>query len=296
MNILVLGGSYFLGKHFVKLAMKEHSITVFNRGQKPLKLPQVLEICGDRHNKEALALLKDRHFDAVVDFCAYTQGDIEYVLETLGNTINQYIYISTSDVYERGLGRLLDEAAHFERREFGGEAGSYISGKVALEEELVRCVADYGIAYTSIRPVFIYGADNYAPRENIYFQWIERAGQILQPEDATGEFQMVYVEDVARAALQAVGNQDAYNQAYNLAPLSMETYDSFAEALAEGLDVEFEKIPVTVSQVIEKGIPLPFPLTKEESNWYDGRKALSLIGRYTGLAEGLGITASSLRI
>ena len=36
MNILVLGGSYFLGKHFVNMAADEHTITVFNRGNRPV--------------------------------------------------------------------------------------------------------------------------------------------------------------------------------------------------------------------------------------------------------------------
>ena len=94
------------------------------------------------------------------------------------------------------------------------------------------------MAYTSIRPAFIYGEDNYAPREGIYFYWIQQAGQILHPVDADGEFQMVYVEDVAKAVLAMAGNSEAYGQAYNLAPLPMETYETFAAALAESVDVK----------------------------------------------------------
>lgn len=287
MNILVLGGSYFVGKHFIKMAVKEHNITVFNRGNKLLGLPQVSEIHGDRHDNEAIGFFKGRHFDAIVDFCAYNEGDIAAFFQIPEFDFSQYIYVSTCDVYERGLNKLLDEAAPFERRRFGGVAGDYISGKVALEEELVEYAKRYDVNYTSIRPAFIYGPDNYAPRESIYFHWIENAGQILQPSDATGEFQMVYVDDVALAVLKAVGNHQALNQAYNLAPLPMETYDSFLAALEESVDTEFEKVPVTVCQIEEKNIPLPFPLTKEESNWYDGRKALDLIDNYTGLSDGL---------
>ena len=292
MNILVLGGSYFLGKQFVKMAMGEHNVTVFNRGRSPLLLPQVKELVGDRHNIDDLKQLGDRTYDAVVDCCAYDKDDIVAIFRHLRAGCKQYLFISTCDVYGHGLGVMLDEKAPFERRSFDGEAGQYITGKVALEEELVACAAKNGVFYTSLRPAFIYGPDNYAPRETMYFHWIEKAGQILHPTDATGEFQMVYVEDVARAILGALGNEAAYDQAFNLAPFPMTTYESFADALADSVEVPFERVPVTVQMVTEKQIPLPFPLTMEESNRYDGRKALQLIGSYTKLEDGLRKTAA----
>lgn len=294
MNILVIGGSYFLGKCFVNMAAGEHGITVFNRGSRPLDIPGVKEIYGERHDVNALSKLKGQCYDAVVDFCAYQEGDIASVFEVLEGNIKQYVYVSTCDVYERGLNRVLDETAPFERRKFGGEAGEYISGKVALEEELLACAQKYHVMYTSVRPAFIYGPGNYAPREGIYFHWVQNAGQILHPTDATGEFQMVYVEDVALAVLRAIGNPAAYGQAFNLAPLNMETYDTFSDALEQSIDLQYEKVPVTVAFVQEKNIPLPFPLTKEESNWYDGHKALSLIGQYTALKDGLKKTVMEL--
>ena len=67
----------------------------------------------------------------------------------------------------------------------------------------------------------------------------------------------------------------------------MVTYESFADALEEAVSTPFVKVPVTVQMVLQQQIPLPFPLTREESNWYDGTKALQLIKGYTPLAEGL---------
>ena len=287
MNILVLGGSYFLGKHFIDMAKKEHKITVFNRGSRPLMIPDIVEISGERHDGNTLLQIPQQHFDAVVDFCAYNKNDIEFIFQNLKATFDQYIFISTCDVYKRGLGTVLDENAPFEENDFGGEVGYYILGKVALEKELISCATYAGVKYTSIRPAFIYGPDNYAPREGMYFHWIESAGQIIHPTDATGEFQMVYVDDVAEAIFASIGNQAAYNQAFNLTPTPMVTYESFADALEEAVSTPFVKVPVTVQMVLQQQIPLPFPLTREESNWYDGTKGLQLIKGYTPLAEGL---------
>lgn len=289
MKILVMGGSYFLGKAFVEAAADWYEVTVYNRGNNPLNMDNVTQIKGDRHNANELSQLNQCEYEIIVDFCAYEEGDIKAILSSLKTIPKQYILISTVDVYERGLGHLLAEDAPFETRNFGSEAGGYILGKVALEKELQKCASDV-MAYTVFRPAFLYGPDNYAPRESIYFNWIEQAGQILHPADATGEFQLVYVQDVVRAILSAIGNTAAYNQAYNLTGSRMETYDSFAEALENIYGKTFEKVEITVSTVYEKGIPLPFPLTEAESNWYDGTKALTLIGEYTSLGDGLVMT------
>lgn len=287
MHILVMGGSYFLGKSFVSMAREKHHITVFNRGNRSLPFEDVVQIQGDRHKAEDLGKLAELSFDAVVDFCAYQKGDIAFLLEYLKYKPKQYIFISTCDVYAHGTGQMQNEEASLEQIQYGGDTGEYITGKVALEQELLECREKYGFAYTSLRPAMIYGPDNYAPREGMYFHWIENAGQVLHPTDATGEFQMVYVEDVALAILKAVGNEGAYNQIFNLAAEPIVTYESFAKALEVAEDKEFTRIPVTIDFVIEKNIPLPFPLTKEESNLYEGRKALRLIGQYTSLEDGL---------
>jgi len=308
MNILVIGGSYFLGKHFVMQACKKHNITVFNRGNSPLNIAGVTEVAGDRHSVEDLSKLVGRLtkttgdvrnnsgeplFDVIVDFCAYAPGDIATVLGVLcgeddsKTTSMQYIFISTVDVYEHGLGRELDENAPFESRILGGQEGDYILGKIALEQELRSCSGKYKIKYTSVRPAILYGPDNYAPREAIYFHLIENAGQILHPADSDGEFQFVYVDDAAATIEKMCGNEDAYNQAFNLTGPEVVTYNSFADALEQAIEVPITRVEIPVSTVLEKNIPLPFPLTKGESNWYNGDKVLPLIEPYVSLEEGM---------
>lgn len=287
MNILVLGGSYFLGRYFVNLAYEKHNLFVFNRGTCPLNMTGVTEIKGDRHNGEDLKKLSEYSFDAVVDFCGYSEGDISNVLKALQTTPKQYVFISTVDAYTRGLGSVLAEDAPLESRYFGGPEGDYISGKVALENEIRNEAEKYGFKYTVFRPAFIYGPGNYAPREGIYFNWIAKAGQILHPKDATGVFQFVYVMDVARAVFASLGNEDAYDEAFNLTGKRVENYESFAETLSKVSPVPFERVDIDLETVFGKGIPLPFPLTGEESNLYKGDKALRLIGEYTDFEEGM---------
>lgn len=291
MKILVIGGSYFLGKTFTMMACGEHELYLLNRGSCPFCDDDIIEYVMDRHDAEKIAWIPEEHFDVIVDFCAYEKGDIELIFKYLKADFDQYVFVSTCDVYRRGTGKRIDENGALEERNFGGQAGNYITGKVQLEEELRKCAKERNVAFTSIRPAFIYGPENYAPREAVYFKWILTAGQIIHPYDATGEFQMVFVYDAAKAILLACGNEKAYNRAFNLCNKESMTYESFADLMEEVLELQFERVELSVSEVLEKQIPLPFPLTHEESEWYDGSSIEELGLRYTDISRGMSITA-----
>lgn len=268
MKILVIGGSYFLGKHFVNLASKNNDVIVFNRGNRPHNNVDVREIKGDRHVKEDIDKLRTVEVDVVVDFCAYNKGDISDIIAVLGPSLKQYVFISTVDVYKKGLGQTIDENSPLETRNYGGEIGQYISGKVSLERELELTCCKNKIAYTSIRPVFIYGPDNYAPREGIFLNWIDKAGQVLIPEDESGFFQMIYVDDLADIIYKICANELSFNKAINVCGEGVYNYREFLDTLSMGCKLEFERILVPVEYILNHGIELPFPLTKEESEKY----------------------------
>lgn len=295
MKILIIGGSYFLGKTFTMMACAMHEVYVINRGSRPFCSDEITEYVMDRHDVEKLSEIREEYFDVIVDFCAYEKGDIELIFQYLKAHFKQYIFISTCDVYRRGSMKRLDESAAFEERDFGGQAGAYILGKVQLEEELRRCAEERKIAYTSIRPAFIYGPENYAPREEVYFKWILTAGQIIHPYDADGEFQMVFVYDAAKAVLLACGNEKAYNRAFNLCNDESMTYEDFADLMEEVLELPFERVELSVKEVQERQLPLPFPLMRQESEWYDGTAVKELGLQYTGIAKGMKITADYYR-
>lgn len=290
MKILIIGGSYFLGKTFTMLASEEHELYLLNRGNQPWDDEYIVEYVMDRHDADAIETIAEDYFDVIVDFCAYKKGDIEFILEHLKAKVTQYIFVSTVDVYERGLDGICDENAPLESRMYGGAAGEYIAGKVALEQEIVDACIKRGIAYTTIRPAFIYGPDNYAPRENIYFKWILTASQIIHPVNATGNFQTVFVLDVARAIMLACNNSIAYNKAYNICNEECMNYESYADLLEIATELPFEKVEMSVEDIMERQIPLPFPLTQAESLVCSSARSLELGMTYTPIERGMAIT------
>jgi nucleoside-diphosphate-sugar epimerase len=305
MDILVLGGTYFLGKAFLEMLSNkctktgaDYRVSLINRGSRALALTDaerralyVKEYHMDRHDKEKFEKLPQKSFDVVVDFCGYEKRDIELLFEA-GLAVKQYIFVSTVDVYSREDECVLrNEDYPYETRHFAGPVGDYISGKVALEQELKALATEQSFKYTIIRPAVIYGPGNYAERENMYFKWMVNAGQILSPVDATGYFQMVYVKDVAEIISRTMLNEVAFDKAYNVCTNERITYSDFAEILKKAgktvLNRDIQDVEITTDMVLERQLPLPFPLFKEESFFYDGSRSNELGVKYTDFYEGI---------
>lgn len=272
MNILVIGGSYFLGKEFVRRALRAgHDVTVVNRGSRPIDLDESLlsgedgaASCG-----RLTCLVADRHdagfwkglsgdYDAIADFCGYAAGDIRLVFDNAAKLPCRYVFVSTVDVYRRQTGTVKDENTEYEDRLTPemGEAASYICGKLALERELKDCCERTDTDYVILRPAIIYGADNYAPRESLFIRYMTEAGILPMVTGASGQFQMVYVEDAAEAVLRCCtlkmsgddfGNGGDKGECFNICGSEITTYDTFFDALKTAYpDVQYKEIHMNV--------------------------------------------------
>ena len=76
MDLLVLGGTRFLGRHLVEAALERgHRVTAFNRGKSnPGLFPGVEELVGDRGGD--LSALEGRSWDAVIDTSGYLPREV----------------------------------------------------------------------------------------------------------------------------------------------------------------------------------------------------------------------------
>ena len=296
MKLLVIGGSYFYGRVFVMLAAAEkHDITVVNRGTYSMEEFGVRQVRGDRRQGRTFAQCTG-DYDVVIDFCAYNPGDAAFVLEHLPGQIKQYLLISTVDVYRRGTGAVKDEDFPLETRSFPGEAGAYILGKAALEEELCRECRRREIPFTILRPAILYGPYNYAPREYLFIRMAVQNRVLPGYTDAEGRFQLVYVKDAARAALLCLLEEKAYGQAFNLCQEEILDYDLFFQGIRQAADLELGRAVMTLAEAQAAEFPIPFPAAAEETELVDNRKSREVLGvEYTAFSEGIGKTWRAFR-
>ena len=290
-RVLIIGGSMFTGRVFTILASRtdEFELHVVNRGRFPLnKLANVTEYKCDRNSRRMFErIVPQLEYDAIVDFCAYNQGEVAPVVEAFASRIKQYILFSTASVYDPTQRKLKEENdAFISPNVLDAQTGDYVAGKIALEHELTQTAAKLGMAYTILRPTFIYGPFNYAPREPWYIELIARRHVVPVPVDATANFNLVYVKDIARALMTMIGDERAYNEAFNLAGPEILNYTRLMSDFERYNGGSFETREVTVAQAYEESIPFPFPLT--ENDITSGAKFAQMFDfKYTPLPEGM---------
>src|SRR5438445_8352316 len=100
MDVLVLGGSVFLGRAVVAEAQDAGAqVTVFNRGRSGPAADGVEQLTGDRTDPADLEQLAGRHFDVVVDTSGYVPADVARVAKLLAPTCDYYAFVSTVNVF-----------------------------------------------------------------------------------------------------------------------------------------------------------------------------------------------------
>ena len=289
-RVLVVGGSYFAGRVFTMIASRSCDLTLLNRGRYSMShYLNVTEVRADRHDAAALSALPAADYDAVVDFCAYAPGEIETLVSSLRMTFQTYICVSTADVYDRAAPQPWTEQTPIGTDFGSGPEAAYLAGKAAGERECAAVCAARGAGCVLLRPAFLYGPYNYAPREPWYIRTAVSGQPIPQPTDADGRFQFVYVKDLAEAVLACL-RPDAPKdlRAYNLAAPEAQDYGSFLETLRAVADRPIPTTDVTVEQVLKENLPLPFPLRARESELFDGSLAERELGlRYTPFRDGM---------
>ena len=289
-EVLVIGGSAFTGRVFSILASRNgaYNLHVLNRGNFPLNLERVTQYKCDRHDVQAMAgMLPGVAFDALVDFCAYSPGDIAPVIEALRGKVKQYIFFSTASIYADGAG-FLDECAPLSETPSvaGDTVGEYVQLKAELEEELAESCRKANIKYTILRPTFIYGPLNYAPRESYFIEMIAKKRAVPVPVDASSRFNFIYVFDIAEALMACIGDERASDGIFNLAGGEAITYQRLISEFERCYGGPFATRDVTVGQADAERIPLPFPLTGD--TLVDGGKFARVFDfRYTPFSEGM---------
>jgi nucleoside-diphosphate-sugar epimerase len=235
MRVLVMGGTRFIGVNLVKLLVQQgHEVVLFNRGNNPPPVPGLQQIQGDRTDPAQLKeKLAGESFNAVFDNNGRELSDTQPLAEIFRGRIQHFVYVSSAGVYLK-----TDQPPHIEGDPV--DPKSRHKGKYETESYL----AGHGIPYTSIRPVYIYGPQNYNDLEAWFFDRIVRDRPIPIPGHGQHITQLGHVYDLAVAMTKVLGNSRAVGKIYNVAGERFVTFDGLAKAcaIAAGKDPESLKI------------------------------------------------------
>ena len=207
MNILIIGGTRFLGRHLVDAALaRGHNLTLFNRGKSnPGLFPDLETIQGDRENDIDKLTSVGRTWDAVIDTCGYVPRIVRLSATGLESSVGRYIFISSISVFA-SFGKIgMDESDPVGKLE--DESVEEITGETygplkALCEKTVQDI--YGDRALIIRPGLIVGPNDPTDRFTYWPVRVARGGEVLAPEKPEVPVQIIDVRDLAEFTIQLI--------------------------------------------------------------------------------------------
>jgi len=251
MRILIMGGTRFIGVYLTRILLERHQVTLFNRGNKPVPAA-VEQILGDRTNPADLKeKLTGKDFDAIFDNNGRELSDTQPLAEIFRGQIQHFVYMSSAGVYLKS-----DQMPHFENDHV--DPKSRHKGKHDTETYL----AAQKLPFTSIRPTYIYGPQNYNDLEAWFFDRIVRDRPVPIPSHGQHFTQFGHVQDLAQAMANVLGNASAIGQIYNVSGDRFVTFDGLARtcAAAVGKDPNALKIVHYDAKQFDFGKRKAFPM------------------------------------
>src|SRR5215211_7291297 len=103
MRVLFIGGTGFISAAVSRLAVAEgFDLHLLNRGLRGAPPAGARGLTADINKPEEVsAALRGLHFDAVVNWVAYTPEDIERDLSLFRGRVGQYVFISSAAAYQK---------------------------------------------------------------------------------------------------------------------------------------------------------------------------------------------------
>ncbi len=297
LNVLILGGTLFLGRHLVEAAQaRGDEVTLFNRGRTNGELfPDVERLHGDRGTGD-LDALRNRSWDAVVDTSARVPRWVRDSAGLLADQIEHYTFVSSGSVYSdtSAAGTTEDSPVHVLEDETVEEITSaevYGGLKVLCEREAEHALPGRVL---SVRAGLIVGPYDPTGRFTYWVHRIARGGDVLVPEPRDQPVQLVHGRDLADWMLDMAGRRrvGAFNATGPKTPLTME---ALLEAVREETGSDARLTWVDERSLLESGVEawsdLPLwlaPGTNPESANFlavDVSKAVAAGLRFRSLAQ-----------
>jgi 2'-hydroxyisoflavone reductase len=197
MKMLILGGTVFLGRALTDAALaRGHRVTHFHRGQSAPADARVETLSGDR--AASLEALQGRAWDTVIDTSGFLPQVVRRSAETLRESTQRYLFVSSISAYARFDRHGIDEddpvAAPPDPLPDAMTMEQYGALK-AMCEAVVRDV--YGERALIVRPGLIVGPHDPTDRFTWWPHRVSLGGRVAAPVRPTLPLQFIDVRDLA---------------------------------------------------------------------------------------------------
>jgi 2'-hydroxyisoflavone reductase len=204
MNVLIIGGTRFQGRHLVAALLRgDHRVTVFHTGGHAIAPSgNLVDILGDRNDPAQLERIAGIDFDACIDTCAYLPGQVEL----LGRFLSCRAYFMLSSVYVyRDQPGLVTEEGTLVPADAGPASAvtqdNYGAMKVLCERMASACFTG---RCAVLRPTMIIGPGDHTRRMAFWIRLAGRHRKSVLVDGLTSPMQFIDVRDLASFTVRIV--------------------------------------------------------------------------------------------
>lgn len=258
MKVLFIGGTGLISSACSELAVQRGmELFILNRGVSTKYQPPVGAhmLAGDVYQDESgvVAMLADHHFDAVVDWIAFTPDDIERDIRLFNSKTDQFVFISSASAYQKPSADYII----IEETPLENPFWQYSRDKIACEERLMQAYRNDGFPVTIVRPSLTYGLSQLPLCTNSWqypytiIDRVKRGQKVVIPGDGTSLWVFTWNADFAKGFLPLLRNKSALGEAFHITSDEVLTWNQAYEAVADALGVELNAVHIA-SDLIAK--------------------------------------------
>lgn len=276
LNILILGGTSFLGPHQIAYALSRgHKVSTFTRGKTKPKVhaelfDEVEMLIGDREDN--LKALENRQWDVVIDNSGRKVSWTKATAELLKDNVGTYMYTSSTGVFYPYLNGNLTEdtevALELPEGLTDDEKYEMDYGVMKANSELTA-INTFGKNRTVvIRPTYMLGP---ADRTDRFIHWpvrLAQGGEHLVPGKSEDLVQYIDVRDIAEWFIRLAENKS--HGIYNgVGPSENQTMQQFIKEAAKAFDTTSSFVMVDDYEFLNKnGIYYSIPWVMPDEKHY----------------------------
>jgi len=243
MKVLFIGGTGTISGAVSELAVARGvDLYLLNRGNRSEFLaPGAKNIKGDIRNVDAISgLLKDRRFDVVVDWVAFTREHVEADVRLFAGKTGQYVFISSASVYQKPL----EHYPVTESTPLGNPYAEYSRNKIICEEYLMSQHQGRGFPVTIVRPSYTYNRTriphifNSKSREYSLVERMRKGKRIIVPGDGTSLWTLTHAADFAKGIVGLFGNAKATGNAVHITSDEVLSWDQITRLIGKACGAE----------------------------------------------------------
>lgn len=274
MRVLFIGGTGIISTACTRRAAERGiDLTLVVRGEHKSSLPaSVKTLQFEIHDVAAAEReLQGMEFEAVVDWIAFTEADVERDLQLFRGRTRQFIFISSASAYQRPQTHYLIT----ESTPLANPYWQYSRDKIACEERLMRAYREEGFPVTIVRPSLTYGetliplAVNSWQKSYTVVDRMLRGKKVIVPGDGSSLWVITHNSDFAKGIVGLLGNEQAIGHAFHITSDEVMSWDQYYRIVGHAVGVE-PKLVHIASDFISACVP-------EQTGSLIGDKAVSVV-------------------